>query len=306
MKAIRIHDFGGPEALRFDTFETPIPTAGQTLVRVHAAGVGPWDAWIRTGQSTKVSRGDLPLILGSDIAGIVEKADPGDHFFKEGDPVFGVTNDRFSGGYATHAIAQTRRLVRIPCGLSFEEAASLPIIGVTAWEMLALIDDVASHETVTILGAAGNVGRLLVTLARLRGHRVFALGPVDASAPVDDGVTFIGRDGLSAACGASRVLFDTVGGELLRDAATALPREAVIVSIVEPLDVIALGRDDLFAHYFIVDVEARSLSAIAALASLTLLRPQVGTILPLADAQLAHEMIDGTRPHQRGKIVLKM
>jgi NADPH:quinone reductase-like Zn-dependent oxidoreductase len=167
MKAVRIHAFGGPDALRLDTLETPSSRPGQTLVRVRAAGVGPWDAWIRTGKSTKVSPDDLPLILGSDIAGVVEKADPADPTFKEGDPVFGVTNANFSGGYATHALAETQRLVRIPCQISFEEAASLPIIGVTAWQMLALIEDVEPGRNVTVLGAAGNVGRLLVQLMQL-------------------------------------------------------------------------------------------------------------------------------------------
>lgn len=306
MKAVRIHDFGGPEALRVETLEGPSAGPGQTLVRVRAAGVGPWDAWIRTGRSTKVSASDLPLILGSDIAGVVERADPDDSTFEEGDPVFGVANASFSGGYTTHAIAEARRLVRIPCQLSFEEAASLPVIGVTAWEMLALIEDVDPDRSVTVLGAAGNVGRLLVRLARIRGMRVFAFDMSGSLDPPDEGVTAIDRSGLTTACARSQVVFDTIGGATLREAAVALPREAIVVSSVEPLDVVSIGRDDLFAHFFIVDVRARSLSAIAALAALRLLKPLVGTVLPLEDARLAHEMIDGIRPHGRGKIVLKV
>jgi NADPH:quinone reductase-like Zn-dependent oxidoreductase len=306
MKAVRIHAFGGPDALSVDTLETPSPGPGQTLVRVRAAGVGPWDAWIRTGKSTKVSPKDLPLILGSDIAGIVEKADPADPTFKEGDPVFGVTNPNFSGGYATHALADTQRLVRIPCQISFEEAASLPVIGVTAWEMLALIEDVEPDRTVTVLGAAGNVGRLLVQLARLRGLRVIAFGPSDASSKPDEGVRYIECSELAAACAMSRVVLDTIGGDVLRDAITALPRGAIVVSIVESPDLDGMDRRDLFAHYFIVDVRIRSLTAIATLAALRLLKPQVGSVLALEDARLAHEMIDGLRPHERGKIVLKV
>jgi NADPH:quinone reductase-like Zn-dependent oxidoreductase len=104
----------------------------------------------------------------------------------------------------------------------------------------------------------------------------------------------------------SRVVLDTIGGDVLRDAIAALPPDAIVVSIVEPPDLDGMDRRDLIAHYFIVDVRIRSLSAIATLAALRLLKPQVGSVLSLEDAPLAHEMIDGLRPHERGKIVLKV
>jgi len=307
MKAVRIHAFGAPDRLILEDLETPRPSAGQTLVRVHAAGVGPWDAWIRAGRSVKVSALDLPATLGSDIAGIMELADPADATFAVGDPVFGVTNARFTGGYATHALAETHRLVKIPCQVSFEEAASLPVIGVTAWQMLALLPDVAAGSTVVVLGASGNVGALLVQLARLRGlHvRAFGLKDTDGNEGGEQHVERIERSDLARACAGARAVLDTVGGESLVEAMVALPKDGVVVSIVEPPDLDRVTRPDLFAHYFIVDVQVRALAAIAALVEVRLLKPRVGDVLPLAQAREAHEMLDGSRLHAQGKIVLR-
>ncbi|MGD0107666.1 MAG: alcohol dehydrogenase catalytic domain-containing protein, partial [Rhodopila sp.] len=97
-KASRIHRFGGPEVITLEDMIPPGPGDGEVLVRVKAAGVGPWDAWVRAGSS--VLPQPLPLTLGSDISGIVETAGPGVTGFVPGDAVFGVTNPRFTGGYA--------------------------------------------------------------------------------------------------------------------------------------------------------------------------------------------------------------
>src|ERR671911_2852707 len=103
MQAIRVHSFGGIDSLVAEEVPRPIPGDGQVLVRVKAAGVGPWDAWIRSGRS--VIHQPLPLTLGSDVAGVVEHVGPGGSHFRAGDAVFGATNGQFTGGHAQDAVA---------------------------------------------------------------------------------------------------------------------------------------------------------------------------------------------------------
>jgi NADPH:quinone reductase-like Zn-dependent oxidoreductase len=134
MKAARIHKFGPPDVIVIDELPRPTPGHGEVLVRVKAAGVGPWDALIREGKS--VVKSSLPLILGSDLSGLIEEIGPGVSDFKAGDEVYGVTNPDFCGAYAEFAVASASMVARKPNGLTHVEAASVPVIAVTAWQML--------------------------------------------------------------------------------------------------------------------------------------------------------------------------
>src|ERR1700761_5607626 len=134
MKACRVHRFGSPDVITFEDIARPVPGEGEVVVRVKAAGVGPWDAWIRAGKSALPQ--PLPLTLGSDISGVVEAVGPGVTGFVEGNEVFGVTNPRFIGGCAAYAIASTAMLARKPPTLSHMDAASIPVVAVTAWQAL--------------------------------------------------------------------------------------------------------------------------------------------------------------------------
>jgi NADPH:quinone reductase-like Zn-dependent oxidoreductase len=130
MKAARIHQFGPPSVIVIDELPRPKPGPGEILVRVAAAGVGPWDAWIREHKSVvKVS---TPLILGSDLSGTIEEVGPGVSNFQPGEEIYGVTNPDFCGAYCEYAIARATMIARKPQGLSHAEATSIPVIAVTA------------------------------------------------------------------------------------------------------------------------------------------------------------------------------
>src|SRR5262249_11203237 len=133
MKAARIQRFGTANLITIDDLPRPEAGAGELLVRVKAAGVGHWDALIRQG---KVKGETLPLILGSELSGIIEAVGTGTSGFKAGDEVYGATNEQFSGGYAEYALPSARRMAHKPKTLSFIEAASVPVAAVTAWQML--------------------------------------------------------------------------------------------------------------------------------------------------------------------------
>ena len=116
-----------------DDVPQPKPNEKQILVRAAAAGVGPWDTLLREG---KIAGSPLPLILGSDLSGVVEATRPGLTKFNTGDEVYGVTSGQFLGAYAEYAVASETMMARKPKSLSFAEAASAPVVAATAWQML--------------------------------------------------------------------------------------------------------------------------------------------------------------------------
>src|SRR5579862_6327410 len=179
MKAGRIHYFGPPNAIVIDEIPCPRPREGELVVRVAAAGVGPCDALLREGKS--VVQPSLRIILGSDVAGIVDSVGTGVIQFKPGDEVFGVTNKQFCGAYAEYAVASAQMVAAKPASLSFVEAASVPVVAVTAYQMLFDYAQMKAGQAVLIHRAAGNVGAYAVQLAKQAELQVFATaGPADA------------------------------------------------------------------------------------------------------------------------------
>src|SRR5215471_873581 len=154
MKAARIHRFGPPDVIEVEEIPRPSPAPGEVLVRVAAAGVGPWDAIIREGKS-KVSP-PPPLTLGSDLSGVVEAVGAGVNQFKNGDEVYGVTNPQFVGAQAEFGVAAAQMDYKKPARLTSIEASSVPVVAVTAWQMLFEHARPEPGHRVMILGAAGN------------------------------------------------------------------------------------------------------------------------------------------------------
>src|SRR3954466_8448549 len=147
MKTVRILRFGPPNVITNDDLPRPEPASGQLLVRVKAAGVGNWDALIREG---KVQLQPLPLILGAELSGVVEGVGAEVSEFKIGDEVYGATNEQFSGAYAEYALPLSQRMAQKPKILNFVEAASAPIVAVTAWQMLFDYAHAAAGQTVLV------------------------------------------------------------------------------------------------------------------------------------------------------------
>src|SRR6185437_13326976 len=158
MKAVRIHEFGGAEALQYEEVDNPVPKRGQVLVRVKAAGVGVWEIDIREGGWQGFIDYPLPLIIGTDMSGIVEKVGPGVKDVHVGDEIYGVADMTLSGAYAQFALAKPSSIAPKPKSLSFVEAASVPVSAVTAWLMLYELGKLRAGQTVLVHGAAGAVG----------------------------------------------------------------------------------------------------------------------------------------------------
>src|SRR5262249_13709456 len=148
--AARVHRFGPPEVIALERIGVPEPQGEEALVRVHAAGVGNWDALARAG--TIASPEMLPLTLGAEISGVVEKVGAGVTDLRPGDEVFGLTNASFLGGYAEYAVARQKTIARKPRTLSHIEAASVPVVAVTAWQMLFDHAHVSEGQRVLVHG----------------------------------------------------------------------------------------------------------------------------------------------------------
>jgi len=172
MMAWRVHEFGPPETMQLERVPVPNPGPGEVLVKVHAAGVGPWDGWIRAGRSALPQ--PLPLTLGSDLSGDIQAVGPDVSDLRVGDQVYGVTNPRFIGAYAEYALASAAMIARKPTSLTYIEAASVPVIAVTAWQGLFDQAQLKAGQSVLIHGGAGNVGAYAVQLARRASIRTLA------------------------------------------------------------------------------------------------------------------------------------
>jgi NADPH:quinone reductase-like Zn-dependent oxidoreductase len=305
MKAVRIHKFGGPEVLMIDDLPIPSPGPGELLVRVAAAGVGPWDALIREGKS-KVSP-PPPLTLGSDLSGVVEAVGPGVAEFTVGDQVYGVTNAAFCGGYAEYAIASAAMIARKPTRLNHVEAASVPVVAVTAWQMLFDYARVTAGQRVLILGAAGNVGACAVQLAARTGLHVTATTRPSAAEYVRglgaDVVVDANSPAFENSIAPVDAVIDTVGGESRERSYRTLKPGGILVSSVasEPLS----EHPNVRSTVFYVEVTTSRLNSVGDLLDRAELSTHLGSVLPLEQARTAHEMLAGA-PHKRGKIVLSV
>jgi NADPH:quinone reductase-like Zn-dependent oxidoreductase len=306
MKATQILRFGPPSVITNDDLPRPQPAAGQLLVRVKAAGVGNWDALIREG---KVELQPLPLTLGSELSGIVEAIGAEVSGFKLGDEVYGATNEQFSGAYAEYALTSARKMAQKPKTLNFIEAASAPIVTVTAWQMLFDYAHATAGQTVLIHGAAGNVGAYAVQLAKRAGLHVIAIA---ASADLEyvrglgaERVVDYKSGRFEEWVTGMDVVLDTVGGDIQQRSLGVLKPDGILVSVVSPVPEASQRRYGVRAVYFYVDVTTARLNQITELFDSGKLVTDVGTVLPLEEARIAHEMLGGA-PHKRGKIVLSI
>jgi NADPH:quinone reductase-like Zn-dependent oxidoreductase len=305
MKAARIHRFGPPDAIVIDDVPCPAPGPGEVLVRVANAGVGPWDALIREQKS--VVRLALPIALGSDLSGVVEAAGTGVSSFARGDRVYGATNPEFVGAYAEFSVARANMVARKPESLTFSQAASAPVVAVTAWQMLFDYAKAAPGQAVLIHGAGGNVGSYAVQLAAHAGLHVIAT----ASAEDEPYVKNLGaaividyrKHRFEELAPEVDIVLDTVGGEVRERSFGVIAPGGILVSAVSDAPPPPGTPSDVRAVFFLVEVTTQRLETLTALFNQGRLIPRVGSVLPLEDARTAHEMLAGA-PHKPGKIVL--
>lgn len=306
MMAWCVHQFGSPEVMKFERVPRPEPDPGEVLVKVEAAGVGPWDGWIRSGKSALPQ--PLPLTLGSDFSGEIVAVGPGVSELRAGDQVYGVTNPRFIGAYAEYALASAAMVSKKPISLTHVEAASVPVVAVTAWQALFDHAKLKAGQTVVIHGAAGNVGSYAVQLARHAGVQTIAtVSTGDISTVRNLGANTVidyRTQRFDEELRDADAVIDLVGGETQTRSLQVLRRGGKLISAVSRPDQDLAKRHGVEASFFLVNVTSQDLTEIARFIDGGELRVNVGTVLPLADAREAHLMLERLRPQPKGKIVL--
>ncbi len=304
MKANRVHRFGNPDVIEFEEVEIPIPGDGEVLIRVAAAGVGPWDSLVRSGGSALGQT--LPLTLGADVSGTVEAV--GTSEFKFGDRVHGLTNKQFIGSYAEYAVVSSKSIAHKPQRLTAVESAAVPVVAVTALQMLDRAG-VSADSNVLIHGAAGGVGSIAVQLAALRGANVVATvngDDVDYVKSLGAGLVLdVRRTPFESTAKNMDAVLDTVGGDVQARSFKILKHGGTLISAVSVPDKGLANESGVDATWLLVDVTTRALETINGFIDDGRLRVLIGTTLSLAEAREAHEMLAGTVPRPRGKIVLR-
>ena len=311
MKAARIHQLGSPDVITVESIRVPEPGDEDVRVRVHAAGVGPWDALVRTGKIPHA----LPLTLGSEFSGVIEKLGAKTTAFAVGDEVFGATNQFLIDGYAEYAVAAAKMIAPKPNELSHIEAASIPVVAVTAWQMLFEHAKVHKGQTVFIHGGAGNVGAYAVQLAHASGMRVIATvhgkGTEYVRSLGADEVIDVTSQEFQAQClvkfvQCANAVIDTVGGRMQHQLFPLVKPGGVIVSAVVRPDPERAAEYRVRPDYLIVDVNSVQLARLADMLRRKELQTSVGSVVPLAEARAAHQMLAGILAHKPGKIVLQV
>ncbi len=302
MKAVMIHEYGGPEVLKYEDVPRPEPQRDEVLVRVHAAGVNPVDWKIREG---KVGQGPLPQVMGSDFAGTIEAVGADVKNLRLGMPVFGVVAEE-SGSYAEYLVAPESRVARKPESLDFQHAAALPTASLTAWQALFDAANLEENETVLIHAAAGGVGGFAVQFAAWKGARVIGT----ASVKNLDYVRELGADeaidyhavNFDEIVRDADVVFDTVGGETQERSFKVLRKGGILVSIVQPPSEEKAKENGVRALFWWSKPRGDQLARIADLVVSGEVQVNVEAVLPLSQARQAQELSQSG--HARGKIVL--
>lgn len=307
MKAIRIHAYGGADNLHYDEVPRPDPQPGQVLVRVHAAGVNPIDWKIREGYLKQLFDYPLPLILGTDVAGVVEAVGAGVTTLQVGQDVYGVVDMTLSGAYAEYALGYAEAIAPKPQSLDYIHAASVPIAAMTAWQALFDGADLQPGQTVLIHGAAGGVGGYAIQFAKWKGAQVIAT----ASAANIDYVKNLGADRAIdyAAQSFERevqdvdVVLDLVGGETQARSWQMIRSGGVLVSTIG-VPSSGIPENIRAIPIFVNPKAAGQLQQIAQLIDNEHIKVTVERTFELAEAAQAQEISQHGHPH--GKLVLQV
>jgi NADPH:quinone reductase-like Zn-dependent oxidoreductase len=327
MKAIRLHEFGGPEVLRFEEVPLPKVKPGEVLVRVHAAGINPPDWYLRDGYKTVPGFEPpvaLPVVPGSDVSGVVEAVAEDVRDFAVGDEVFGLL--RFpsfgdSAAYAKFVAAPASDLAHKPVGIDHVHAAAAPMAGLAAWQFLVELGHSEPNpfqpdmhrpvplegKKVLVNGAAGGVGHVAIQLAKWKGAHVIAVASAaherflrDIGA--DEFIDY-GRNPPEEVAHDLDLVLDTLGGPTTSRFLRTLKRGGALFPVFLGFsDAEEAARLGITVSMTQVRSSGVQLAELGRLLDAGTVRIAIDSTFPLADARKAHER--AARGHIQGKIVL--
>jgi NADPH:quinone reductase-like Zn-dependent oxidoreductase len=311
MKAANFREFGGPGKVKISIMEVPELQEGEVLIRIKAAGVNPVDAVIREGYYKDMMPHSLPVIPGWDMAGIVEKRGHAARRFTVGDEVYAYARrpEIKWGTFAEYIVIPDSYLAKKPKNLSWEEAAGIPLAGLTAYQSLYDAGQLQEGQRVLIIGASGGVGTFGIQLAKIKGARVMGVASeknhrymqeLGADHTIDYKDQHIGEAVKKVFPDGVDLIFDCSSGESLQQSLMALKPSGKLVSILNQGE----GLDpDIDFQFVFVEPNARQLEHLRELAEAGKLKVKISHTYPLNEAAEALKQIHTL--HTTGKIVVK-
>jgi NADPH2:quinone reductase len=319
MKAIRVHEFGGPEVLKLQDVADPKPGPGEILVRIHAAGVNPVETYIRSG--TYARKPALPYTPGADGAGVIDALGEGVNGFKPGNRVY--LSGSLSGTYAEQALCTEPQTHHLPDKVSFEQGAAMGVPYATAYRAMFQVVHAQPAETMLVHGASGGVGTAAVQLGRAAGLAVIGTGGTEKGRALvaEQGAHFVldhSQPGyldelmkLTGGRGVDLILEMLANVNLAKDLTVlALKGRVVVVGSRGTIEINpreTMGRDASIHGMTLFNASPHDLRSIHAALVAGLengsLRPVIGQRFPLAEASRVHEEV--MKPGAYGKIVLQ-
>ena len=315
MKAVVINEFGGKEKLNLTEVPTPQPAEDEVLVRIKAAGVNPVDWKIREGWLKDLLPHEFPIILGWDLAGVIEETGDRVERLAKGDHVYAYNRRPVvqQGTYAEYAAVPEDYITQSPQSLSFEESASIPLAALTAYQAVYDAVELQQGQSILIVGASGGVGGFAVQFAHLIGATVTAIASEKNHAYLQD----LGaehticytkgdfQDPFKAICpSGADVVFDLIGGDTLKKGGNCVKEGGKIVSITDDPRSHVPEEKNIQSHFVFVEPKVPQLDHIRELVDSGKLKTHLSAVYSLAEVHKAHA--DMETEHTRGKIVLKI
>ncbi|MDQ6902297.1 MAG: NADP-dependent oxidoreductase [Bacteroidota bacterium] len=308
MKAIQMHEFGGPEVLKIEEVPRPAPMADEVLIKVFASGVNPVDTKIRAGHVQQMFPVKLPLIPGWDFAGEIEQVGAAVKNFKPGDEVYGRPDLDKNGTYAEFVVVKANLIAPKPKSLGYEKAAGVPLAGVTAWQALFDHGNLQPGQKVLIHAASGGVGTFAVQFARWKG--AYVIGTCS-----EENVDTVKKLGADKVIDYKKVKFeeklknldlviDLVGGDTQKRSIKVLKKGGTLVTTVAPEMQEEAKAKNIKLVGFMAKSTPADLEQIAQLIDSGKVQPVISKILPLEQAAEAHRLVEDG--HTPGKVILKV
>lgn len=306
MKAVAIDAYDGLEGVTIGEWPRPQPGEGEVLVRVHACAVNPLDWKVCDGSVASFLDRSPPFVIGADIAGVVEAVGSNVTRHKVGDEVFGQVG--LLGGYAEYAVTGEGRLSAKPAGLSFEEAACIPISGATAYDLVIRDGGLKPGERVLVQGGAGGVGHLAVQIAHDAGAYVIATAsPANADFLRDlgaDEVIDYRAQPFEDAVSDVDLVVDTVAGDVLERSWKVLKPDGRMTTSVPPAQPLTHGDREAKFSIGKPDPDGANLDLLGDLAAQGRVRPRLQQVFPFEQA--ADALALSKAGHVRGKLALRL
>ena len=306
MKAMRIHEFGGPDVLQLEETPRPTPASDDVLIKVYASGVNPVDWKVRNGAGRYHAH--LPLTLGWDVSGVIEEIGRNVKEFRKGDEVYGRPDLSRDGTYAEYVVVKAAQISLKPKSIDHEKAAAVPLAGLTAWQGLFDHGKLQPGQKVLIHGASGGVGSYAVQFAKWKGAYVI-------------GTTSESNINLVKKLGADEVIdyknekfeemlkdidlvFDTIGGDTQRRSLLVLKKGGRLITTVKPEFQEQAKDKRIYLEGYMAQSYPEQLKQIAELIDAGKVKPVISKVLPLEQAAEAQKLSE--KGHVTGKIVLQV